>query len=183
MALVFRLEGAIIRGTRALAIVGFCALLLVSLTTMADVALRWLANAPIKGLSDIEGLAVAIVIASCLPLVVAQRQNISIRFLGDALGPAASRWLDAFGSLALLVFVALIAWQLALHTAGMAESGRTTWHLRIPVTPYWSVATLLVALCVPAQAIAFLADVVRAITGAPPRAEEVAEDPDGASAA
>ena len=183
MGVVFRLESAIIRGTRALAIVGFAALLLISLAKMLDVALRWLANSPIKGLSDIEGLAVAIVIASCLPLVVAQRQNISIRFLGEALGPRAARWLDAFGSLALLVFVTFVAWQLARHTAGMAEAGRTTWHLRIPVTPYWSVATLLVALCVPAQAIAFVADVVRAITGAPQRAEEAAQGPDGASPA
>ncbi len=180
MSAVFWLESRIIRATRALAIVGFVVLLLASLTTMVDVALRWLANAPIKGLSDIEGLAVVIVIASCLPLVVAQRQNISIRFLGEALGPAASRWLDAFGSLVLLAFVALIAWQLALYTAGMAESGRTTWLLRISVTPYWSAATALVALCVPAQAIAFVADVVRAISGAPPRVDEDAEDADGA---
>ena len=183
MDFVFRLESRIIRGTRALAIVGFVALLLVALTTMVDVALRWLASSPIKGLNDINGLAIAIVIASCLPLVVAQRQNISIRFLGEAIGPAAARWLDAFGSAALLAFVTLAAWQLALHTAGMGESGRTTWHLRIPVTPYWTAATLLVALCVPAQAIAFIADVVRAITGAPPRAEERAEDVDGARAA
>jgi hypothetical protein len=96
MSFVFELERRIIRATRALAIVGFVVLLVASLTTMLDVALRWVANAPIKGLSDFEALAVAIVIASCLPLVVAQRQNISIRFLGDALGPAASRWLDAF---------------------------------------------------------------------------------------
>ena len=183
MELVFRIEGAIIRGTRALAIVGFVALLLVALTTMVDVALRWLASAPVKGLNDINGLAVAIVIASCLPLVVAQRQNISIRFLGEAIGPAATRWLDAFGSAALLAFVALVAWQLARHTAGMAESGRTTWHLRIPVTPYWTAATLLVALCIPAQAIALVADIVRAITGAPRRAEEPAEDADRAKPA
>ena len=183
MSFVFQLESRIIRGTRALAIVGFVALLVVSVMTMVDVALRWLANSPIKGLNDINGLAVAIVIASCLPLVVAQRQNISIRFLGEAAGPAVARWLDAFGSAALLAFVALIAWQLAMHTAGMAESGRTTWHLRIPVTPYWTVATTLVALCVPAQAIAFVADVVRAITGAPPRTEESAEDADSTSPA
>jgi TRAP-type C4-dicarboxylate transport system permease small subunit len=167
MGLVFRLESRIIRGTRAIAVVGFTGLLAVAVTTMLDVLLRWVANAPIKGLNDINGLAVAIVIASCLPLVVAQRQNISIRFLGEAAGPAAARWLDAFGSGALLAFVALIGWQLAMYTAGLAESGRTTWHLRIPVTPYWSVATGVVLLCVPAQAIAFVADVVRAFGGTP----------------
>lgn len=183
MGFVFRLESRIIRGTRAIAIVGFVGLLLVALLTMVDVTLRWVANAPIKGLNDINGLAVAIVIASCLPLVVAQRQNISIRFLGDAVGPAATRWLDAFGSGALLAFVALIGWQLTMHTAGMAESGRTTWHLRIPVTPYWSIATGVVLLCVPAQAIAFVADVVRAVTGAPRAADLDAENADGADPA
>lgn len=183
MDFVFRLESRIIRGTRAIAIVGFVGLLVVALLTMLDVGLRWIASAPIKGLNDINGLAVAIVIASCLPLVVAQRQNISIRFLGDAAGPGAARWLDAFGSGALLAFVALIGWQLAMHTAGMAESGRTTWHLRIPVTPYWSIATGVVLLCVPAQAIAFVADVVRAATGAPRAAELDAENAHGADPA
>src|SRR5262245_26893982 len=76
MSFVFDLESRIIRATRALAIVGFVMLLVLLLTKMVDVALRWLANAPLKGLSDFEALAVAIVIASCLPLVVAQRQNI-----------------------------------------------------------------------------------------------------------
>jgi TRAP-type C4-dicarboxylate transport system permease small subunit len=163
--LVFRLEERIGRWTRAIAVAGFIGLLGVALATTVDVLLRWIAHAPIKGLNDINGLAVAIVIASCLPLVIAERQNISIRFLGDALGAAPSRWLEALGSAALLVFVALVGWQLVLHTAGMAESGRTTWHLRIPVTPYWSVATAIVLLCIPAQTIAFAADVARAIEG------------------
>ena len=181
MSLVFRLESRIVRWTRAIAVVGFVGLLVVSLLTMLDVLLRWIANAPIKGLNDINGLAIAIVIASCLPLVVAQRQNISIRFLGEVAGAGASRWLDAFGSGALLAFVALIGWQLVVYTSGLAESGRTTWHLRIPVTPYWSFATGVVLLCIPAQAIAFVADVVRAVTGAPGAREGDPEIADGAN--
>lgn len=165
--LILRLEERIGRWTRAMAVAGFIGLIVVALATTVDVLLRWLANAPIKGLNDINGLVIAIVIASCLPLAVAERQNISIRFLGDALGAAPSRWLEALGSAALLAFVALVGWQLVLYTAGLAESGRTTWHLRIAVTPCWSVATAVVLLCIPAQAIALLADVVRAATGTP----------------
>ena len=180
MRLVFRLEERISRWTRAIAVVGFLGLLAVALTTTVDVLLRWIANAPIKGLNDINGLAVAIVIASCLPLVVAERQNISIRLLGDALGTGAGRWLEALGSGALLAFVALVGWQLVLYTAGLAESGRTTWHLRIPVTPYWSVATGVVLLCIPAQAIALVADVVRAATGAPRARQDDPENEYGA---
>ena len=165
MGLVFRLESRIIRWTRAIAALGCGALLVVALGTMLDVLSRWIANAPIRGLHDINGLAIAIVIAARFPLVVAERRNISIRFLGDALGRGASRWLEALGSAALLAFVVAIAWQLTVYTLGMAESGRTTWHLRLPVTPAWSVATALVALCIPAQAIAFLADTARAWRG------------------
>ncbi len=167
MPLVFRLEERIGRWTRAIAVAGFVCLLLVALGTTVDVLLRWIANAPIKGLNDVNGLVIAIVVASCLPLVIAERQNIAIRFLGDGLGAAPSRWLEALGSAALLAFVALVGWQLVLHTMGMAESGRTTWHLRLPVTPWWSVATAIVLLCIPAQAIALVADVVRAVSGAP----------------
>ena len=162
MELVFQLESRIVRWTRAIAALGCAALRVVSLGTMLDVLLRWIANSPIKGLHDINGLAIAIVIAACFPLVVAERRNISIRFFGEALGARASRWLEALGSAALLAFVAAIGWQLAAYTMGMAESGRTTWHLRIPVTPYWAVATGLVLLCIPAQAITFIADIVRA---------------------
>jgi hypothetical protein len=107
------------------------------------------------------------VIATCFPLVVAERQNISIRFLGAAVGTRGSLWLDAFGSAALLAFVAAMGWQLALHTADLAESGRTTWDLRLSVTPAWVVATAVVLLCIPIQAIAFVADLARAIAGAP----------------
>ena len=179
MGPIFRLETRITRGTRAIAVAGFVALLAVAATTMVDVLLRWVANAPIKGLNDINGLAIAIVIAACLPLVVAQRQNISIRFLGTALGAGASRWLEAFGSGALLAFVALVGWQLVVHTMGLAQSGRTTWQLLIPVTPCWSIATGIVLLCIPAQAIAFVADVVCAATGVPRAEGGDAENADG----
>lgn len=174
MGAIDRLESRIRGWSRAIAILGLGGLLIVSVTTMLDVLLRWIANAPIRGLNDINGLAVAVVIAACLPLVVAQRQNISIRFLGTAVGARGSLWLDAFGSAALLAFVAAVGWQLALHTADLAESGRTTWDLRLPVTPAWVVATAIVLLCIPIQAVAFIADVARALTGVRPRSPTAA---------
>ena len=171
MNAIDRLERRIRGWTRAIAIVGLLGLLVISISTMVDVLLRWIANAPIKGLNDINVLAVVIVIAACLPLVVAERQNITIKFLGSAVGPRASLWLDAFGSLALLVYVAAVGWQLAVYTQELAQAGRTTWLLLLPVTPSWILATVLVLLCVPIQAVVFAVDVVRAATGTPPPAE------------
>ena len=111
-----------------------------SLLTTVDVLLRWLANLPIKGLSDVVSLAVAIVIATSFPIVIAQRQNITIRFLGDVIGPRTALWFDAFGSAALLVFITLVGWQIAVYAGELIESGRTTWQLRLPSGPFWSVA-------------------------------------------
>ena len=163
-----RLERRIRGWTRAIAIIGLLGLLVISITTMADVLLRWIANAPLHGLNDINVLAVVIVVAACLPLVAAERQNITIKFLGGALGPRVTLWLDAFGSIVLLVYVAAIGWQLAVYTQELAQAGRTTWLLLLPVTPSWIVATVLVVLCVPIQAVVVAVDLVRAATGTPP---------------
>jgi TRAP-type C4-dicarboxylate transport system permease small subunit len=153
--------------SRNVALLGVIALLVVSAGTLLDVLLRWIANSPIRGLNDINGLAAPIVIAACLPLVLAHRQNISIRFLGDWLGPRASLWLDAFGALLLFIFVALVAWQLTLYTAELWRAKRTTWQLLLPVAPWWTAACLLVLLCVPVQAAALATDIARAISGTP----------------
>jgi TRAP-type C4-dicarboxylate transport system permease small subunit len=162
-ARLLRAEQRLARWTSTLAFVGVIALLVVAGTTLVDVLLRWIANSPITGLNDINSLAAPIVIASCLPLVIAHRQNISIRLLGDALGRRPSRWLDAFGSVCLLVFIVLVAWQLTLYTAELSRANRTTWQLLIPVAPSWIAATLLVWLCVPIQAAACANDFAAAI--------------------
>lgn len=167
-----RLEGIEARiavWSRNIALLGVLALLVVSGSTLLDVLLRWVANSPITGLNDINGLAVPVVVAACFPLVVAMRHNISIRLLGEAIGPATTRWLDVFGAALLLVFVILVGWQLVLYTLELYRSNRTTWQLLVPVTPTWAVATAIVLLCVPIQLAAFATDLARALSGASPR--------------
>ena len=176
MDLLLRLERFIIFWTRALALAGFVGLVVTSLSTTIDVLLRWLANSPIKGLPDVISLAVVIVIATSFPVVIAQRQNITIRFLGDVIGPRVALWFDAFGSVVLLVFIALVGWQVSVYAGELIASGRTTWQLRIPSGPYWLAAAAIVLLCVPIQAVAVVADVVRAVTGAPRAREGGLED-------
>lgn len=162
---ILRLERNVVPMTRIIALIGLTGLLVQAGLTMGDVLLRWLANAPIHGLEDVSELATAIVIASCFPIVVARRQNISINFLGAALGPKVERWLEAIASLSLLLFLILVGWQLAVFTGELAESGRTTWMLQLSVTPYWIVATVVYMACVPVQAIVALTDIARAIQG------------------
>ena len=165
MQQLLRLQALIGRWTRAIATIGFVGLLLVALLTTVDVLLRWAAKMPIRGLMDINQLVFIIGVASCMPLVVAEKGNISIRFVGEKIGPRTAAWLDAFASAALLAFVAMIGWQLVVHTMEVMASKRTTWHLRIQVAPYWTIATALVLMCIPVQLVAFLIDLLHAVTG------------------
>ena len=162
------IEARISGWSNVFAMVGVVALLVVAGSTLLDVLLRWIANSPVKGLNDINALAIPVVIAACFPLVVAKRHNISIRLLGEAISPSVCRWLDVFGAALLLVFVALVGWQLVVYTLDLARSNRTTWQLLIPVTPTWTVATTIVLLCIPIQLAAFATDLARALGGISP---------------
>ena len=159
------IEARVAGWSNVIAMLGVVALLVVAGSTLLDVLLRWVANSPIKGLNDINALAVPVVIAACFPLVVARRHNISIRLLGEAISPSVCRWLDVFGAALLLIFVALVGWQLVVYTLDLARSNRTTWQLLVPVTPTWTVATAIVLLCIPIQLAAFATDLARALSG------------------
>ena len=164
-----RVEATIAGWSRNIAVVGVLALLVIAALTLADVLLRWIANAPIRGLNDILMVSAPVVIAACFPLVIARRENIAIRMLGGAVGVRAGLWLDVFGSLALLAFVTLVGWQLIVYTVELGRASRTTWQLLIPVAPFWTIATSLVLLCIPAQAAALASDIARAVAGTPRR--------------
>ena len=144
-----RLEKTVTRVTRFLALIGLAALLALALATVLDVMLRWLFNSPIVGLNDTYSLFMALIIASSFPLCFARRGNITIRFIGNALGPRARDVLDAFGNLVTFVIFSLMAWQLWLYTNTVARDGETTWILGWPVSPWWRTVTILIIICVP----------------------------------
>lgn len=142
--------------TRAIALIGLALLLLLALGTVLDVLLRWLFNSPIVGLSDTYSLFMAGVLASCFPLCIYNRGNVTIRFFGNALGPRATNFLDAFGNLITLCVFALLAWQLWLHTDQLARDGETTWVLSWPVSPWWRAVTILIIICTPVAFVTFI---------------------------
>lgn len=147
--------------TRALALVGFFGLLVLALMTTVDILCRWLINQPIYGVNDVSAIVMAVVIAACLPANLAERQNITVEFLGGALGPRGKAALDAFGGIVTLLFVTVLAWRFIPYSAEIARSGQTTWVLKLPVAPAWWVATALLMLSVPVQLVVIAADVAR----------------------
>ena len=168
-----RLDGLLVEGSRRLAWVAVCGLLLISLVIMIDVLLRWLFSSPLHGLEDIVGLVTQVAVAACFPASFALGTHITVRFLGRALGLRATLVLDAFGQLAALCWIVLVAWQLWLYAGPIGN--RTTFILQIEIQPLWYVAAAFMILAALVQFLVFLMHVVAAVTGhaAPQRAEHL----------
>jgi TRAP-type C4-dicarboxylate transport system permease small subunit len=145
----------IIRGARVISLIGLVGLLVLAGITVGEVLLRWLFKYPIPGVYDLSQLVVIIVIASCLPLVCAERNHITVRLLGTILGKRANELLEAFGALITMIIFGLMAWQLWIYANELAASNQTTWLILLPVSPWWRVATILIALCFPIQMVTF----------------------------
>lgn len=138
-------------GTRWLALVGLVGLVAVALVTVTDVLLRWLFNMPVDGVGEVSRLVVAVSIASFFPMALVERNNISIQFLGAALGPRARLWLDMVADVVTSFFFLVLGWQFVLYTLEISESGETTWILGWTVTPWWVVTTVFMLICIPVQ--------------------------------
>jgi len=139
-----RITSLTTRVSRAIALIGLAGLLVLALATVLDVLLRWVFNSPIVGLNDTYAMIAAIVIASSFPLCIAQRGNITIRFLGKFLGSRMSNLFEAFGNLVMSGIFILMAWQLWLYADQLKHDGQTTYILNWPVSPWWRVVTILI---------------------------------------
>jgi TRAP-type C4-dicarboxylate transport system permease small subunit len=142
------LERAAQRGARALALGAAALLLGVAILTLADVLLRWIFSAPIRGFLDLITLANAVIVAACLPALLVTRGNVTIRLVGDWLGPRVAFVLDAFGAFLTLVFFALMAWQYVRYSVEMTSAGERMAILKWPVGPWWWTVTAMIVVTV-----------------------------------
>lgn len=149
--------------SRAMALIGFLGLLILALMTSVDITSRWLFGAPLHGVNDVSALVMAIVIAACVPANLAARQNITVEFLGNMLGRRGKAFLDGFGGLFTLAFVALMAWQFIPYSMEVTQSDQTTWVLKLPIAPGWWIATALLLISVPVQLVIVWFDFARAL--------------------
>jgi len=151
-ARVHRLASQFAESLAGVAVVG---LLVLAMVTGFDVLMRFVFRAPIRGMTDITMVAAAVLLSACLPHVVASRANITVMFIGRALGPTAFRVLNFFGSLVTCLFFIVMAWQCALYALDMYVAGETMPTLRWPVWPWWAA----VAICISLTAVVALATV------------------------
>lgn len=154
--LLNKLESLAIHFSRIMALIGLAGLLVMAGAILLDVLLRWIFNSPITGIRDTHSLFISIIIASSFALCIAERNNITIRFIGDALGPRAREFLDAFGNGVTLIFFIALSWQVWRFANQVATDHETTWVLHWPVAPWWRIVSFLIIICIPVQAVVFL---------------------------
>jgi TRAP-type C4-dicarboxylate transport system permease small subunit len=147
--------------SQLIALIGLTCLLFQATAIVADVMLRWIFNSPVFGMEDINQLLLAVILASFFPALLIESKNITIDFLGRALGHRAAAWFDVFGHLVTLILFTIVAWQLAVYAHEVRL--QTTLILQLPVAPAWWLTAVLMALCVPVQALVLMAQIVVAV--------------------
>lgn len=153
------------RWTGAIAIAGFGGLGLVAILTFYDGVARYSGLPRVSGFSDYAQISYQLVIASCFPALLLRGRNVTIRFLGKALGARPSSWLETFGSFVTLIFFLVMAWQFLLLTADFQANHRTTRTIEMPLAPWWWATTALIVLTLPVQAYVFASNLADAIAG------------------
>jgi TRAP-type C4-dicarboxylate transport system permease small subunit len=139
------------RLTDRLALLGFTGLCVAAALTTYEGAARYLGWSRLPGLTDILSLVMAVIIATAFPAGLLSQSNVTIRFLGKALPRRGYRMLEIFGCSVTLVFFALVTWQFFLFVLDQYGRGATTRTIEVPVAPAWLVATLVIAVAIPAQ--------------------------------
>lgn len=155
-----RLAGAAMRLAERLACAAMAGLLLLAVATVGDIVMRYVFARPIRGFVDIAALAGAVLLAACMPYVLACRGNIAVDALGQRLGGRWRRGLDRFAALVSTAFFALMAWQYLRFAAELHDTAQTIPVLRWAVWPWWAA----VALC-----IVVAAGVALGTSGRPPK--------------
>ena len=132
--------------TQRVASVGVLGMLLIAFATIADVASRWLFNAPITGMEEVASMALAVAVSACLPAGAAQRVNITVELLSGRVSPRAAARLQLFGAVVLLVLYLALAVRVGNYAAELEARHGVTVYLELPIAPFlWVVTAFLAA--------------------------------------
>ena len=148
-------ERTVRRISTAIAKAGVALLVIYSFATVVDVALRALTGRPIHGFEDVATLVIPVIAASFLPHVTICRANARVDILGRSLGARSAARLDAFGHLALFVFLSIAAAQFTIFAIDARDL--TTMILRAPMIPSFALVSLLLLFSAIAQGLVIVA--------------------------
>lgn len=112
--------------------------------TVVDVLMRWLLGSNVVAINEIISLTFAVAIAACLPAGVLHGRNLTVDLLQDALPRNLRQWCGTGGNLLLLIFLAVLSWQMFRYAGILYHQGRTTIILGVSVVPFiYAVAAIV----------------------------------------
>jgi TRAP-type C4-dicarboxylate transport system permease small subunit len=168
MNVIGRLQAWSLRASGLLGLIGFLAILGVSILTVIDVLLRWLADAPILGVNDIILLVTTVGVSACFASGMAERQHMRVTASGRVIGGRIGHNLfEVIGSLITLGFFGVMVWQFVKRSYNFTIFGDYSTLLHIPVGPFWWAATFAFGVAAIAQFIVVLDDLGGLLTNRP----------------
>jgi tripartite ATP-independent transporter DctM subunit len=147
------IEAQCVRVTRPIAVIGVLGMLIVAGLTLVDILGRWFFNAPLPALNEVVAEVFAVAVAACIPSGLAQGVNLTVDILGRWVRGRLAAWLSATGSVLLLVFYGMLAWQIEAFARSLAEQHRITVILGWPVAPFMYAVAALFAVGAAVQAV------------------------------
>ena len=149
---------------RNAAFIGVLAMLCLVFATIADVLMRWLFSHPVAGLNEIVGMGTGAAVAATFPAGAMQRVNLTIELLQNMLPKPAIGWLKVVAHTLLLVFYALMAWQVATYALKLHARAAETVYLKMPTAPFiFAIAAFFIITTLAQVIVVFLS--VRSVLG------------------
>ena len=147
-AKLMRVAEAICRGLAAFGLIALIGL--AGLTVLSGLG-RSMFSAPIEFVNDAGSLVAATAVASCFPMALLHKSNISIDLLSLVLPRWAARPVGLSADLLVLVVAAAMARQVFVYAAKQLRAGDSSAMLEIPTAPFWFYVGLMLAIAAAIQ--------------------------------
>lgn len=128
------------RLTRFFHVIASLAVVVMMLTVVADVLLRFVFNIPVRGAYDVVGFGLLVMVFFGMAPVVARQGEILIDIVDGMLPPAALGLLKMLASLGTLVFFVFLGWSMFGPARDAFTYGDRSLELGVPLWTLWAVA-------------------------------------------
>lgn len=122
---------------------GLAVLIIMVMLTTVHVIGRYAFNYPVKGLVEMSGLLLLIVISLAGAYTVITRGHVTVTLLLNRFPPRVRSVINYVTYSLCLIFTALAAWQTFRRSIWLSQVGQTTEILGIPIPPFY----ILLGIC------------------------------------
>ena len=133
---------ALLRTLAVVETVASLALLALMTLVCASITSRWLFNLPFADWFDFSRLLLGVAVFWGIAAACARDDHVRGDLLWSRLPAPLQLWVDAFGRVLILAFVAALIWKLFQKTVDVRATGQETAELRLKIWPFYAVAWL-----------------------------------------